>query len=261
MLSTQKVMAPREFKAILVDLDDTLYRVEAMSKGVRSRIQDYMVRKLNIPLEEVEKMTVELYTKYGTTMAGLAALGYELDYDDFHEAVHHSLPYSELLATDSELRSILQSIPYPKYILTNADMKHAEICLDILGIRDCFKDVFSFETVMQLAKEAGCLTPEVPVMCKPNAQTYKLVLDSLKLSPGEVAFLDDSVRNICSAHQLGIFTVLVGTDTLVPGADVSVVDLHQLPIKIPSVVVRRPKVSESATEQMEKAYTISVQAS
>jgi hypothetical protein len=31
------------------------------------------------------------------------------------------------------------SIDLPKYILTNADQKHAEMCLDRLGIRDCFK--------------------------------------------------------------------------------------------------------------------------
>ena len=34
---------------------------------------------------------------------------------------------------------MLQAVAVPKWVFTNADVKHAERCLDLLGIRDCFQ--------------------------------------------------------------------------------------------------------------------------
>lgn len=34
---------------------------------------------------------------------------------------------------------MLRSVPVPKWVFTNADVKHAERCLDRMGIRDCFQ--------------------------------------------------------------------------------------------------------------------------
>jgi len=53
--------------------------------------------------------------------------------------VHHRLPYSKLLARDEALRDMLHSIKLPKLIFTNADQKHAAICLELLGLADCFQ--------------------------------------------------------------------------------------------------------------------------
>ena len=71
--------------------------------------------------------------------AVLQAQGYEIDYDDWHADVHGTLPYVELLPKDVALRKMLQSIPLPKHIFTNADTRHAAICLDRMGIADCFQ--------------------------------------------------------------------------------------------------------------------------
>jgi hypothetical protein len=53
--------------------------------------------------------------------------------------VHAPLDYASLLKPDPELRELLCSIDVPKYIFTNADAKHMDVCLGILGIRDCFQ--------------------------------------------------------------------------------------------------------------------------
>jgi hypothetical protein len=34
---------------------------------------------------------------------------------------------------------VLQAVPVPKWVFTNADVTHAERCLELLGIRDCFQ--------------------------------------------------------------------------------------------------------------------------
>ncbi len=69
----------------------------------------------------------------------MQANGYSIDFDDWHAEVHGTLPYDRLLKRDNQLRKFLESIPLPKYIFTNADQKHAETCLDIMGVADLFK--------------------------------------------------------------------------------------------------------------------------
>ena len=53
--------------------------------------------------------------------------------------MHHRLPYRQLLGRDEALREMLASIALPKFIFTNADRKHAAICLELLGIADLFE--------------------------------------------------------------------------------------------------------------------------
>ena len=86
------------------------------------------------------------YATFGTTMAGLEARshmflcsasatsaasdlvckqakGYKLDYDDWHAHVHGKLPYNELLQRDPQLEKVLRSIPLPKWVFTNGDIR------------------------------------------------------------------------------------------------------------------------------------------
>lgn len=55
-----------------------------------------MVEKLGVEESKVEKLCSILYKNYGTTLAGLRAIGYKLDYDDYHSFVHGSLPYHNI---------------------------------------------------------------------------------------------------------------------------------------------------------------------
>ena len=67
------------------------------------------------------------------------ASGIPMDYDDWHADVHGALPYERVLSHDNELQRILESLPQPKWIFTNGDIRHAERCLACLGIRHCFE--------------------------------------------------------------------------------------------------------------------------
>ncbi|KAI3791688.1 hypothetical protein L2E82_05549 [Cichorium intybus] len=46
--------------------------------------REYMVNELQIEESKVPEMCAQLYKAYGTTMAGLRALGYDFDYDEYH---------------------------------------------------------------------------------------------------------------------------------------------------------------------------------
>ena len=69
----------------------------------------------------------------------MQANGYQIDFDHWHAAVHGTLPYERMLHEDKPLRQLLKSIDLPKYVFTNADSKHAETCLRLLGIADLFQ--------------------------------------------------------------------------------------------------------------------------
>ena len=98
-----------------------------------------MEQKLAIPRDQIGAMCLEYYTTYGTTMAGLVEKGFQIDFDDWHAAVHGALPYQRLLKRDEGLRQLLQSIPLPIYVFTNADRKHADTCLELMGIANLFQ--------------------------------------------------------------------------------------------------------------------------
>ena len=74
----------------------------------------------------------------GSVSLCLQSKGYSIDADAWHAAVHHTLPYAKLLKPEPAMRSFLEAIKLPKYIFTNADIKHAEICLQLMGLDNIF---------------------------------------------------------------------------------------------------------------------------
>ncbi len=89
----------------------------------------YMVQHLGIAEAEVGPLCTELYAAHGTTYAGLVARGYKIDPHSWHSQVHAPLEYERLLGPDLVTRSILQSMTVPRFIVTNADARHAQVCV------------------------------------------------------------------------------------------------------------------------------------
>ncbi|MED6210242.1 hypothetical protein PIB30_062354 [Stylosanthes scabra] len=141
-----------KYDCLLFDLDDTLYPLSCgIAKACGQNIKDYMVEKLGIERSKIDELSNLLYKNYGTTMAGLRAIGYDFDYDEYHSYVHGRLPY-ENLKSDAVLRNLLLSLPYRKLIFTNADKVHAVKALNRLGLEDCFEGIICFETLNPVHK-------------------------------------------------------------------------------------------------------------
>ncbi|CAN0926581.1 Uncharacterized protein C24B11.05 [Linum grandiflorum] len=146
-----QVQRPK-YDCLLFDLDDTLYPYSSgLAASCGQNIKDYMVEHLGIDRNEIVELGNLLYKNYGTTMAGLRAIGYDFDYDEYHSYVHGKLPY-ENLKPDPVLRSLLLSLPFRKVIFTNADKVHALKALSILGLEDCFEGIICFETLNPIHK-------------------------------------------------------------------------------------------------------------
>lgn len=71
------------------------------------------------------------------------------------------------------------------------------------------------------------------VQCKPSSSAFILAMHQLGLqhvSPHDIIFLDDSVRNVTTAHRLGMYSILVGQAAIPEGAecDLAVESVHHL---------------------------------
>ncbi|KAA8542977.1 hypothetical protein F0562_021528 [Nyssa sinensis] len=250
-----------KYECLLFDLDDTLYPLSSgINLACRKNIEEYMLRHLHIEEEEVPRMCLELYREYGTTMAGLKALGYEFDNDEFHEYVHGKLPY-DALKPDPVLRNLLLSMPQRKIIFTNADKAHAAQVLDRLGLEDCFEGVICFETLNPHFEPAGdgdgmeynaadgepadgytsCSTEnkkfssKLPILCKPSVEAIEAAIRIANVDPKKTIFFDDSARNIASGKAAGLHTVIVGSSIVVAGADHALSSIHNIKGALPEI--------------------------
>lgn len=135
---------------------------------------------------------------------------------------------------DVKLKEILDSIPLPKYIFTNADRRHADTCLHLLGLSDCFRDVICFENIMATAEQMGMVHHGRPIVCKPNRQALKIAKKIAGVSCSEsIVFFDDSTRNVTSGVRAGVYSVLVGRTGVDCSAHLQIQSMHDLPSAMP----------------------------
>ncbi|KAB2068058.1 hypothetical protein ES319_A08G004600v1 [Gossypium barbadense] len=252
-----------KYECLLFDLDDTLYPLTSgLSREVTKNIQEYMIKKLEMEEEKVPELCVSLYKQYGTTMAGLKAIGYNFDYNEFHDFVHGRLPY-ELLKPDPFLKTLLHSLPIRKVIFTNADKNHADIVLRRLGLEDCFEGIICFETLNPTNEDDSsaddsnteifdyytCITcpdsqlelpsPKVgsspKVVCKPLEKAYEQVFEMANINPQKTLFFDDSIRNIRTGKSIGLHTVWVGTSQQTDSAGYALESIHNIRQALPEL--------------------------
>lgn len=235
----EETPSPARYETLIFDLDDTLYPLSiGLARACRSNIEAFMVEKLGIDAAIVPSMCLRLYKAHGTTMAGLWAEGYYFDHDDFHRYVHGRLPY-HVVRPDPVLRNLLQSMPQPKYIFTNADKVHADVVLKLLGVEDLFKGILCFETFnshVAIAKASGGkLDPTVPIVCKPLVACMQEALQLMQINPAKALYFDDSARNIFGGKEVGLHTVLVGSLDPCEGADHTIASIHNVRESIPEI--------------------------
>nr|AFK49599.1 unknown [Lotus japonicus] len=219
-----------------------------------------MLEHLHIEESEVPKMCLDLYIEHGTTMAGLKALGYEFDNDEFHAYVHGRLPY-EKLKPDSVLRNLLLSMPQRKIIFTNSDHKHAVEVLNRLGLEDCFEGIICFETLNppnidvsddNHVTESGRFNSHTQILCKPSVEAFEAAIRIANVDPKKTIFFDDSTRNIASAKVAGLHTVMVGRSDLVPGANHALNSIHNIREALPEIW----EVEEDSQQQMIQSLAV-----
>ncbi|XP_038895221.1 suppressor of disruption of TFIIS-like [Benincasa hispida] len=247
---------PPKYECLLFDVDDTLYPLSSgLSKQCTINIEEYMVQQLGIEKDEVSEMNQFLYRNYGTSMAGLKAIGYEFDNDHYHSFVHGRLPYNNL-KSDPVLRNLLLSLPIRKVIFSNADEVHVAKVLSRLGLEGCFEKIICFETLnssdFDSASDDGSVSdsknstnsdsddtppplPVTPILCKPSPQAFESALKIANIDPKRTLFFDDSIRNIKTGKSTGLHTVLVGSSNRGNGVDYALESIHNIREALPEL--------------------------
>jgi len=187
----------QNLKYLIIDLDNTIYPESAgVFKKVDQRINQYLEEKMGFAKEQVNPLRIKYYREYGTTLRGLM-IHYKIDPKDYLEYVH-DISLKGLLSKNEKLGSILKRISQEKVIFTNASKAHAENVLNSLDILDNFSHIFDIV--------------DMDYMAKPHPETYKKLLNKLKVEAETCLYIDDIEINLIPAKELGMETVLVSDD-------------------------------------------------
>jgi putative hydrolase of the HAD superfamily len=197
---------------ILFDLDCTLYpKRTGLQESQDRRITEFIQSRLGVDRAEADGLRRTYWSQYGATVQGLVEQ-HGLDPADYYDYIG-DVPLDDFLTPDPRVDDALARLPQRKMIFSNSSRRFAESILDVLQIRRHFERIYAIEFLHHRGK--------------PNASAYRQVLADLGVPPQECLLVDDVLRNLLPARQLGMATALVagGED----GADLRVNDITELP--------------------------------
>ena len=200
--------------AVLFDLDNTLYPSSTgLLHTLDARIISYMCELLHIDEQEAIRIRRGYLESYGTTLRGLQE-HHSVDREHYMDYIH-DIAIESFLDSDAELEYLLRQIKAPLAIFTNSPLEHTERILQRLGIRQLFDYVFDIRFQEFLPK--------------PHMQSYMRVLENMGVKPHHTIFVEDTLRNLLPAHELGMYTIFL-SDTS------SQILLEQVDVIMPDVL-------------------------
>ena len=196
----------------IFDLDNCLYPANSrLFELIDERMTAYIERLLDVDATEARRVQKMHFHGSGTTLAGLMK-HHDVDPHHFMGDVH-DIPLDRL-ARDDRLVDALTRLPGRKFIHTNGNADYAWKVLERLGLAaeiDHLHDIF-----------AADLTP------KPEIQGYRTLLDRFDIDPSRAVMVEDMVRNLAPAKELGMTTAWVdnGSERGNHGYDDALVDVR-----------------------------------
>ena len=196
----------------IFDLDNCLYPAGSrLFELIDQRMTAYIEDLLGVDRAEALRVQKMHFHGSGTTLAGLMK-HHDVDPHHFMGQVH-DIPLDRL-ARDDRLIGALTRLPGRKFVHTNGNADYAWKVLDRLGIAaevDHLHDIF-----------AADLTP------KPELHGYRKLLDQFAIDPTRAVMVEDMVRNLAPAKDLGMTTVWVdnGSERGSHGNEEAIVDVR-----------------------------------
>ncbi|MBC7770762.1 MAG: pyrimidine 5'-nucleotidase [Phycisphaerales bacterium] len=182
-----------DIRAWVFDLDNTLYPARELYDEIGVRMTHYIARKLSLAEADALEIQERYFHDYGATVVGLVR-HHGVDAADFLLDVHAA--DHAVLQADAELRDLIGRLPGRRIIFTNGGGGHAERVLERLNLADLF------DTVLDI--EACGLAP------KPQRESYERVLALSGIEARGAILIEDTLRNLEPAHDMGFATALVG---------------------------------------------------
>jgi putative hydrolase of the HAD superfamily len=175
------------------DLDNTLYAASTLYDAIGDRMTRYIERACGVDEARALYLREHYFHEYGATVVGLIR-HHAIDAIDFMRDVHdvdHSM-----LARDPELASLIAALPGRKLVFTNGGGGHGQRTLKALGLDGVFDAVFDLD--------AAAFAP------KPQREAYLRLIETHAVTPGRAMLIEDTLKNLEPAHELGFATALVG---------------------------------------------------
>jgi putative hydrolase of the HAD superfamily len=190
---------PTRFTDILFDLDNTLYPASVnVAQIIDERIVVYIQSQLHLDHDTAKNLSRDYYESHGLAVRGLRD-DYGVNTSDLLEFAH-DLDYESLFFPDAHLEQQLQTITLRKSVFSNAPRKHCEKVLSILQVSHQFDYIFDLDFLD--------LHP------KPMMESYYRVLQVLDRTPQTMIFVDDGLRNLIPAYELGMTTIWFGPSAM-----------------------------------------------
>jgi pyrimidine 5'-nucleotidase len=204
------------FSTLFFDLDDTLYpNSTGLWQAIRNRIQQYMIERLNIAENDAPALREQYFKMYGTTLRGLQAR-HKIDTEDFLAFVH-DLPLRDFITPDPLQRDVIASLPQRKLVFTNADIHHARRVLAALDLSDLFENIVDIHAVAPY--------------CKPMPESFAIAQELAdEPDPRKCVMIDDLPRTTRAAREVGMASILYGTEEPTSEASGVFLNWKDLPI-------------------------------
>ncbi|MEL7100644.1 MAG: pyrimidine 5'-nucleotidase [Pseudomonadota bacterium] len=175
------------------DLDNTLYPPEMrLFDQIEVRMTAWVMDTLGVGRAQADKLRVDYWRQYGTTLAGLMR-EHDVDPAPYLHAVH-DIDFS-VLSPDAALADRIAALPGRKIIYTNGTAPYARNVTAARGLEGLFDAVYGVE-------HAGFLP-------KPDAAAFEAVFAADGLDPRRAAMFEDEPRNLAAPHAMGMRTVHV----------------------------------------------------
>lgn len=192
-------MLKAQFSAVqawVFDLDNTLYPPHfRLFDQIEVRMTAWVMRALNVPQAEANRLRQHYWHHYGTTLAGLMR-EHDIDPAPYLDDVH-AIDLSALPA-DPVLAAHIGALPGRRIVYTNGSAPYAEQVLRARGLGGLFHAVYGVE-------HAGYLP-------KPERAAFEAVFAADALNPATAAMFEDDARNLVAPHAMGMRTVHISPE-------------------------------------------------
>jgi putative hydrolase of the HAD superfamily len=204
------------FTTLFFDLDDTLYPSSTgLWQAIKERMTLYMQERLLIPKTDVPVLREQYFKMYGTTLRGLQER-HQVNTEEYLAYVH-DVPLGQYLTPNPVIRQVITSLPTRNLIFTNADANHAWRVLRTLELDDLFVTVV----------DVNAIAP----YCKPMPESFAIAMDLAdEPDPRKCVMIDDLPRTTRAALEVGMASLLYGSEIPTPDASGVFTDWTDLPI-------------------------------
>lgn len=211
----------------LFDLDDTLYPTETrLMDLIRERITGFVMRITGMDRDEARRTQRAWFEAHGASLPGILA-NHDISVAEFLDEIH-DVPLDRI-PPDPLLDRVLGRLPGRKLVFTNGSAGHAARVLERIGVAHHFEAVFHIESANMLPK--------------PARAAYDRMIEVFAITPERAVFFEDSERNLETAADLGMTTVLVGPHAM---ANTEPFIHHRTPDLVPFLTACRVRTAAGA---------------